>query len=274
MAPGGIGSDCSSSCWLFLGHPRVTDLRGKRSPRVALGVRCRAARRGRRANQQPTTRRCCTAVSCSSARGTATWRYGPSSTLCSPAPRSSTTKSATGAARRTAQSSHSVPTACTSTGQSRAACGRLGASSHAQSCASRTGPADFRQPNSAALCGLQAHMTGGLQANTMGGVRMGGMRGVRLSRAPVLPGARAADMPQGIERCPFQLHTVRSGLIAWVLSGADADAACCKRRLGVATARSPMPPRGWPSGLVAALRRALTPSRAHSAGCGAAVRLG
>mgnify|MGYP004363053861 FL=1 len=75
----------------------------------------------------------------------------------------------------------------------------------------------------------------------MGGLRMGGLRGARLSSAPVLPGARTADMAQGIERYPFQIHTVRSGLVAWVLSGADADTACWRRRLGVATAVSLVP---------------------------------
>lgn len=55
------------------------------------------------------------------------------------------------------------------------------------------------------------------------------MRGLRkgnvaLSKAPVLPGARSADMAQGIERYPFQLYTyTRTGLVAWVLSGADVD---------------------------------------------------
>ena len=61
------------------------------------------------------------------------------------------------------------------------------------------------------------------QDHTMGGLRMGGLRGARLSSAPVLVGARTADMAQAIERYPFQIHTVRSGLIAWVLSGADVD---------------------------------------------------
>ena len=75
------------------------------------------------------------------------------------------------------------------------------------------------------------------QDHTMGGLRMGGLRGARLSSAPVLVGVRTADMAQGIERYPFQIHTVRSGLIAWVLSGADVDdtMAWCEalRRAGV-----------------------------------------
>ena len=55
------------------------------------------------------------------------------------------------------------------------------------------------------------------------------MRGLRkgnvaLSKAPVIPGARSADMAQGIERYPFQLYThARTGMVAWVLSGADLD---------------------------------------------------
>lgn len=49
------------------------------------------------------------------------------------------------------------------------------------------------------------------------------MRGASLSSAPVLAGSRQADMAQGIERYPFQL---RSGLLAWVLSGADVNTAC------------------------------------------------
>ena len=55
------------------------------------------------------------------------------------------------------------------------------------------------------------------------------MRGLRkgnvaLSKAPVIPGARSADMAQGIERYPFQLYThTRTGMVAWVLSGVDVD---------------------------------------------------
>ena len=73
----------------------------------------------------------------------------------------------------------------------------------------------FRPPSSAAPCGLQA------RDHTMRGLRKGK---VALSKAPVLPGARSADMAQGIERYPFQLYTyTRTGLVAWVLSGADVD---------------------------------------------------
>ena len=73
----------------------------------------------------------------------------------------------------------------------------------------------FRPPSSAAPCGLQA------RDHTMRGLRKGN---VALSKAPVIPGARSADMAQGIERYPFQLYThARTGMVAWVLSGADLD---------------------------------------------------
>ena len=71
----------------------------------------------------------------------------------------------------------------------------------------------FRPPSSAAPCGLQA------RDHAMRGLRKGN---VALSKAPVIPGARSADMAQGIERYPFQLYThTRTGMVAWVLSGAD-----------------------------------------------------
>ena len=76
-------------------------------------------------------------------------------------------------------------------------------------------PAMLPPTGSTAPCGLQA------RDHTMRGLRKGN---VALSKAPVIPGARSADMAQGIERYPFQLYThARTGMVAWVLSGADLD---------------------------------------------------